>query len=69
MILKCLKRHVVAGSIFALMTLSVMSEPPTVHAAEGGADYYLPGIYGNTGLASLPGPGVLLCELHGISKR
>lgn len=56
-IIKCLKRHVVLGTIFALMTLSVMSDAPMAHAAEGGVDYYLPGVYGNMGLASLPGPG------------
>jgi hypothetical protein len=57
MFMKCRKTLFMFGGIFALLTLSAMSEAPTAQAAEGGADYYLPGIYGNTGLASLPGPG------------
>ena len=55
--MKYLKPHVVFRGIFALLTLFVMAKAPTAQAAEGGADYYLPGIYGNMGLASLPGPG------------
>jgi len=56
-LMKCLKRYVVFGGIFALMTLNVTSEPSTAHIAECGVDYYLPVVYGNMGLASLPGPG------------
>ncbi len=55
--MKYLKPHVVFRGIFALLTLFVMAKAPTAQAAEGGVDYYLPGIYGNMGLASLPGPG------------
>ena len=55
--LKYIKTHVVFGGIFALITLSVMSEAPTAQAAEGAVDYYVPGVYGNFGLADLPGPG------------
>jgi hypothetical protein len=57
MIMKGRKALAMLGGILALLTLSLMSEAPPAHAAEGGADYYLPGIYGNMGLASLPGPG------------
>jgi hypothetical protein len=45
------------GLVFALVTFIVGSEAQTAHAAEGAVDYYVPGLYGNFGLADLPDPG------------
>lgn len=51
------KIHPVSPWIMAIVAVFALSGAHQVSAAEGGADYYLPGVYGNFGMADLPGPG------------
>jgi len=45
--------------VFILLGLNALSGPQTVHGAEGAVDYYMQGgIYGNFGIAKLPGKGL-----------
>ena len=43
--------------LYALSALVALSATQTAHAVEGGVDTYVPGVYGNLGLAIFPEPG------------
>ena len=44
--------------VAAFVALGALTYAPTVDAAEGGADSYLPGFYGDFGMAALPDKGL-----------
>lgn len=45
--------------LFALLGLIALTGPRPLHGAEGAVDYYMQGgVYGNFGIAKLPGPGL-----------
>jgi hypothetical protein len=54
-----IKNRAVFWCLFALLGLIGLSGAQEVYGAEGGVDYYMQGgVYGNFGIAKLPGPGV-----------
>ena len=71
MMMQCIKRHVVVGGIFALMTFSILSEaPPKPQAAEGGGGLLPARVYTATwGWPDLPGPGFYYVNYTVVSKR
>lgn len=52
-------RHVL-NSLTAATAAGLLLFAPSLQAAEGGADYYIPGVYGNFGMALIPEPGIYL---------
>lgn len=51
-----------------LMTTSFLAVTPLVYAAEGGGSEYLPGFYGDFGMAMTPEPGYYLSNFLGYSN-